>query len=339
MPEENLYQRGETWWLRAEIGGVKYRESLRTGDVKRARKLRDQRLDAIKADVHHGEARRSWHEAVTAWIRHTKGTISSNTLKRYAVSLKQVESLLAAHSISSIDGKAIGSLMEARRASGATHATLNRDLTAVSAVLTFAEAMGWREGNPTLSKRRLNRERRDPIYLPDEKSIIMLQDACTPDFRPMMVLARETGLRQAELAGMKWADLGVDGTTLSVIGKGNKRRVIRLSPDAQRTIRDRPKRSEYIISRFTIDGSGPPFTKPSQDFSHFRHKVERSRINGPHFKRFRFHDLRHLFAVEALRGGMGIYALSKHMGHSSVTVTEIYLSFLTGDEENQARAA
>lgn len=334
MPEENLYQRGETWWLRAEIGGVKYRESLRTGDVKRARKLRDQRLDAIKADVHHGEARRSWHEAVTAWIRHAKGTISSNTLKRYAVSLKQVESLLAAHSISSIDGKAIGSLMEARRASGATHATLNRDLTAVSAVLTFAEAMGWREGNPTLSKRRLNRERRDPIYLPTDESIRMVLDACTPEFRAMMLAARYTGCRQAELADLKWGQyrFGLRGErpTLDIIGKGNKRRTIRLADWIPDFVPEAPAEGFIFCKK-----DGTPFTKPSQDFAHFRRKVERS----PGFKRFRFHDLRHLFAVEALRGGMGIYALSKHMGHSSVTVTEIYLSFLTGDEANQARAA
>jgi integrase/recombinase XerD len=47
--------------------------------------------------------------------------------------------------------------------------------------------------------------------------------------------------------------------------------------------------------------------------------------------------LRHLFAVEALRAGMGIYALSKHLGHTSVKTTEIYLSFLTGDEAESAQ--
>lgn len=54
------------------------------------------------------------------------------------------------------------------------------------------------------------------------------------------------------------------------------------------------------------------------------------------FAPFRFHDLRHLFAVEALRGGMGVYALSHHMGHSSVGVTEIYLTFLSGEQTQRA---
>jgi hypothetical protein len=37
--EDNLYQRGEIYWLRAEIGGREFRESLRTSDVKSARRL------------------------------------------------------------------------------------------------------------------------------------------------------------------------------------------------------------------------------------------------------------------------------------------------------------
>jgi integrase/recombinase XerD len=49
--------------------------------------------------------------------------------------------------------------------------------------------------------------------------------------------------------------------------------------------------------------------------------------------------LRHLWAVEALRGGMGLYALSKHLGHTSVSVTErVYLAFLTPEEAEAAKA-
>jgi integrase/recombinase XerD len=49
------------------------------------------------------------------------------------------------------------------------------------------------------------------------------------------------------------------------------------------------------------------------------------------------HDLRHLYAVEALRGGMDIYTLSKQLGHTSVKTTEIYLDFLTADEAQRAK--
>ncbi len=36
---------------------------------------------------------------------------------------------------------------------------------------------------------------------------------------------------------------------------------------------------------------------------------------------------------------MGIYALSHHLGHGSVAVTEIYLTFLSGEQAQRAKAA
>ena len=55
------------------------------------------------------------------------------------------------------------------------------------------------------------------------------------------------------------------------------------------------------------------------------------------FRRFRVHDLRHGFAIRWLRNGGGIYELSKHLGHTSVRTTEIYLSFLITHEQAGAQ--
>lgn len=55
------------------------------------------------------------------------------------------------------------------------------------------------------------------------------------------------------------------------------------------------------------------------------------------FTGFRFHDLRHWFAVEWLKAGRSIYDLQKHLGHTSVSTTEIYLEFLTVDEVEKVK--
>ena len=47
-------------------------------------------------------------------------------------------------------------------------------------------------------------------------------------------------------------------------------------------------------------------------------------------RKFRFHDLRHRFAIEWLRAGGDIYRLSRHLGHRSVKTTEIYLGYVPG---------
>jgi integrase len=57
------------------------------------------------------------------------------------------------------------------------------------------------------------------------------------------------------------------------------------------------------------------------------------------FRRFRVHDLRHGFAIRALRCGMDIYSLSRHLAHTSVKTTEIYLAHPTGDEQGTVRFA
>ncbi|RSV20065.1 site-specific integrase [Sphingomonas sp. ABOLG] len=56
------------------------------------------------------------------------------------------------------------------------------------------------------------------------------------------------------------------------------------------------------------------------------------------YRRFSFHHLRHLFAVEYLREGKGgFYDLSRELGHSSVKTTEIYLAYLTPEQAARAQ--
>ncbi|HKR92239.1 MAG TPA: site-specific integrase [Novosphingobium sp.] len=55
------------------------------------------------------------------------------------------------------------------------------------------------------------------------------------------------------------------------------------------------------------------------------------------FVRFRFHDLRHLFAVRFLQNGGSIYALQGIMGRTSVKTTEIYLAHLTPDQQLKSK--
>lgn len=337
MRERNLYQRGGIWWLRATVAGVERRESLRVRDVKAARKIRDKKLDEFAAAAHHGQAKISWQEAVTAWAEHVAGQLAPSTAKRYAVSLLQCEPYLAKLDISAVDGRVLMEMSSARQKLGASQATIRRDLTAVSRVLEYAEAREWREGNPTLSKRRLLKERRDPIALPDSSSIEEVLTSASSGFGSLISAALLTGCRQNELVSTTWSRFNPRFGTLEIIGKGNKRRTIKLSPEATAHLSAQPRtvKSDLIFCR----ERGLPFEQAASDFTHFRRKAEAlAKKEGREFRRFRFHDLRHLFAVEALRSGrMGIYELSKHLGHTSVKTTEIYLSFLTSKEAESAQ--
>jgi integrase/recombinase XerD len=119
--------------------------------------------------------------------------------------------------------------------------------------------------------------------------------------------------------------------------KSDRVRVITLTTEALAVIDKQPR---HIRNRFVFwEGDGKRFNNiPSR----WRNKVatgarKAARQNEP-FTPFRFHDLRHLFAVTYLRSRRGtIYDLQQELGHSSVQTTERYLDHLTPEDKVWAK--
>lgn len=336
MSDKNLILRGKVYWLRATVKGRLIQESLHTSDVETARQERDKRLAEISNWQWRGNRVVTFQDAVSEWVKHDSDDISASTAKRYAVSLEQAAAFFGEVNISSIDGKLLSDFIKQRKKDGVTAGTIRRDLTAISRVIDYAIEEEWREDNPTLAKRRRLKERRDPITLPVDEYIDAVIDAASPRFGALIRAAQLTGCRQNELVTAKWLNLNVEKRTLTVIGKGNKLRVLALSPAAIKHFTSQPRtaKSDLIFCK----ANGEPFSQAASDFTHVRRAVASQRAKeGRPFVRFRFHDLRHLYAVEALRGGANIYDLQKHLGHSSIKVTEMYLAHLTPEEAATAQ--
>lgn len=333
MSECNLYKRNGIWWLRATIAGREIRESLRVRDVKTARKIRDGRLETF-SQARSGLPQTSWKEAVALWAEHVAGQISPSTAKRYAVSLLQCEPWFGKLPLLEIKTKTVSDMARARKAAGATAATIRRDLTAVSRVLTHAESLGLYEGNPTLTFRKTLRERRDPIELPTREAVETVIAASPRRFSGLIRAAELTGCRLDEIAQATWRDFDPRAKTLRIAkGKGNKSRAISLSGAATAHILGTPRvlRSDVIFCH----DSGEAYANASSNFSQICRRIEKT---SHEFKRFRFHDLRHLYAVRSLLDGMDLWTLSRQLGHTSVKVTEhSYLAFLTPEQADAAR--
>ncbi|WP_256138041.1 tyrosine-type recombinase/integrase, partial [Komagataeibacter swingsii] len=78
---------------------------------------------------------------------------------------------------------------------------------------------------------------------------------------------------------------------------------------------------------------GQPYRNAASNYGQVMRRVAaQCAAEGIPFTRFRIHDLRHAFAIRWLKAGGDIYRLSRHLGHTSVKTTEIYLSALTADE-------
>jgi len=331
----NLYKRGETWWARFKVRGIEYRRSLRTS----TRSDAERRLKALKKDIEE-EARfgilppQSWQDVVLSWSAHATGDLSPKTLKRYLVSLRQCDQWLHGEQIQRIDIQKLREMVKGRKVAGASTATIRRDLTAISSVIDHAIDEGWAEENPTLTLRhRRMREKRDPIVLPDEAEIALVKSAAPSRFADAMDFARETGMREDEIFGLTWKQLRDD---ITIYGKRNRLRVIPYTRRAKKIAERQPRhiKSQYVFWH----SDGERWKSPASRFGDIRRRVARKAAQaGDGFTGFRFHDLRHLYAVEYLKAGKGsLYDLQHLLGHASVKTTEIYLAFLTPEQKKAA---
>ncbi len=126
----------------------------------------------------------------------------------------------------------------------------------------------------------------------------------------------DTGLRVAELAGLKKDNIDWQNRRLTIYGKGgpygskSKRRILELSTRIRPLIENHfaiydtfnitPRTIQRIITRIA-------------NRAHITRKVT------PHV-------LRHTFAVTAIQKGISLPSLQRLLGHDRLTTTEIYLN-------------
>lgn len=339
------YWRGETLWARFKIRGVEYRESLRTGTASVAIKRRDLLKKAAEDEAVYGAAPpTSWQQAVIDWLPHTRARIRASSLDRYIRSLRMIRPFLDDMDVQRINGATIRSIVKARQAHGVSNATIQRDMAAMSSVLDYAVDQGLIERNPCREyDRRQIRHRKPPFVLPCPHSVAAVLASGPRPFADAVAFARETGMRAEEIFGLhrSQVDEKRECVTLRHV-KGRRGRAVELSPAALAIFRRQPA---YLGSPYLFAHSGGArYTQASGRHHDNCQRVARkaaqdSKAGTPWdftFRAFTFHAMRHLYAINALKGGASIYWLQKQLGHSTIKVTEEYLEFLTPEEADRA---
>lgn len=339
MPK-GLYTRNGIFWARFKVRGIEYRESLRTRSESVAERRLKARKQAVEDQAFYGVSEAvSWPQAVVAWDAWIKRQRKRPaTVKRYLVSLTQLRPWLDDKEVQRIDHALVRQIVRERARGGAANATIRRDLTAMSSVLDAAIGEGWIEENPAHSfdRRRLE-ENRDPIALPDEGSIAAVL-ALDSRFVEMAAFARLTGMREEEIASLRHDQIDKDRMAVSLTHtKGRRAREVPICAEALAILGKQPRflKSPFVFWR----GQGERFQNVAAQFYATVARVARKAAQqGREFRRFRFHDLRHLFAVEYLRQQRGtIYELQLELGHASIKTTEGYLQYLTPAEQLAAK--
>ena len=141
----------------------------------------------------------------------------------------------------------------------------------------------------------------------------------------MLELCYASGLRLAELRGLRMEQLRLDAGFIQVIGKGNKERVVPVGRHAAEAIeryltagrpnlvRDKSPGNVFLTSRGTAFAAVTLWTRLKK----------RCRAAGI-VRNITPHMLRHSFATHLLEHGADLRVIQELLGHSSISTTEVY---------------
>jgi integrase len=361
MHSMGIYRRksgsGVTYYAQYRVDGEVVRESLRTGHVGEARLRYAELMERVAA----GEART---KATVANLAHA---VAWQTYETHALRVKRANTVAneklfwgsfwgwtpkgSLHSITRDD--VAGWQDYLRRtpcANGNLRSphTVNDALRNMCVVFSHLISIGAYSGSNPFSGKlvaRLPVPKPRPKFLSRDESTATLaaSERAGRDIHLVFALGLLAGLRKSEMLNLRWRDVHWDrvdqsGDTLGCLyiwsdegfqaKTDESQRVIPLHPTLSailgkyRPMVERP--DEYVIKPGMLQGGKRyrwEFKRPFLD------------VVKPLGRSVSVHMLRHTFASQLAMSGVSVYKISRWMGHSSVTTTEIYAHLCPVDND------
>jgi integrase/recombinase XerD len=204
------------------------------------------------------------------------------------------------------------------------------EIAALRAFYRFAENEKILPSNPAENLSLPRRWKRLPKALTaaEIEKLLAPQTPETPATlcdQAVLELAYASGLRLAELRGLRLEQLHLEAGFINVIGKGNKERVVPVGAKAVAAIESylaagRPKLvTARSPANLFLTKRGTPFAAVTL-WLRIKQRVRRSGIP----RNITPHMLRHSFATHLLEHGADLRVIQELLGHATITTTEVY---------------
>ena len=281
---------------------------------------------------------------VTRWLAHlgAERRMSGKTLEAYERDVRQFLNFLAGHlggtpklaDLAKLTPADVRAFMAARRGTGIGSRSVMRALAGTRSFARFLErnGKGKVEALSAVRAPKLAKTLPKPLSVANAKRMADV-DLRAGDEREPWILARDaaalallygSGLRISEALGLKRGEVPAPGKgdAVTVLGKGNKQRMVPLLPQVSKLI------AEYVaICPYDLPADGPLFVgAKGGPLSPRILQLVMERLRGalslpdtatPH-------ALRHSFATHLLARGGDLRAIQELLGHASLSTTQIY---------------
>lgn len=257
---------------------------------------------------------------------------SEHTLIAYQNDLEQFAQFL----ISQFEGPALGTLtatfirswLAELKEEKISSRTINRKISSLKSFFKFCLKMGTIQQSPMGSIVSPRSSKRLPVYV-EKKDMEQLfaylpfsDDWKGKTERLVLLLFYSTGMRLSELIHLKQSQIDRANGQLKVLGKGNKERILPISPPLMEQLvaykNQRPV--EWVsVPQFFITEKGMPL-KPRSVYGFVNARLKEITT----IEKKSPHVLRHSFATHLMNNGADINAVKELLGHSSLAATQVY---------------
>jgi integrase/recombinase XerC len=274
--------------------------------------------------------------------------LSPLTVKAYKRDLEQFEDFVTAHGKRRWDVASTGTadvrawVVELSKR-GVSPRSVRRKVQALRAYFRWLQREGAIAENPAADVELSKVPKQLPAMV-REKNLDTLLDAPLDeaDFaavrdRLVVMMLYETGIRRAELIGLRDADVDTRAASLKVLGKRNKHRIVPFGAELGRLIDDyRHLRAAQCgpTDAFFVTAKGRGLY-PSIVYNIVHDSL--AQVGGG--SKLSPHVLRHTFASSMLNHGAQLNSVKELLGHASLAATQVYTHVTFSELKNNYKLA
>ena len=208
--------------------------------------------------------------------------------------------------------------------------SINRKVSSLKSFYKFLVKTDTIGSSPLLAHSPLKQSKKIQVpFSKEEINSLLDSDSFKNDFRGVLqktiiTFFYFTGVRRIELINIKESDINMDSSTIRIMGKRSKERIIPMLPKLKKSIIDylylrsqefNKKNLEYLF----ISRSGRQLSEKYV----YRTVNEYFKLVSPKVKKAP-HVLRHSFATHLINEGADINSVKELLGHSSLSATQVY---------------
>jgi len=207
---------------------------------------------------------------------------------------------------------------------GISSRTVNRKITALKSFYKFLIQEDIISENPTQKIISPKNSKKLPVFVEKSKMNQLLSEIEFPltfegeRDRLIIDLFYMTGMRVSELLGVRKKDINFSESTIKILGKRNKERIIPLTVDFLNQLKKFSEK-HTINSYFFVSLEGKRLSSKNiyNIVNKYLGMVSSLDKRSPHI-------LRHTFATHMLNNGADINAIKEILGHTNLSATQVY---------------